>query len=95
MFNEEWGTEEYKGGNSTIFTGGIFQYKIPFEHMKFERLIDLNELNTNPIFPVTDVQWGYCVDDKQDSYIGKPLVFYIARKATQISFIDVVTGSNV
>ena len=94
LFNEEWGTEEYKGGNSTIFTGGIFQYKIPFEHMKFERLIDLNELNTNPIFPVTDVQWGYCVDDKQDSYIGKPIVFYIARKAAQISFIDVVNGDN-
>tara|TARA_R110001599_G_scaffold174256_1_gene366213 strand:+ start:506 stop:2935 length:2430 start_codon:yes stop_codon:yes gene_type:complete len=94
LFNEEWGTEEYKGGNSTIFTGGIFQYKIPFEHMKFERLIDLNELNTNPTFPVTDVQWGYCVDDKQDSYIGKPIVFYIARKAAQISFIDVVDGDN-
>ena len=90
LFNEDWGTEEYSTENSSIFTGGIYQYKIPFEHMKFERLVDTNELNTNPSFPITNIQWGYCVDDKQDPYIGKPLVFYIAQKTQEISFVDVV-----
>ena len=90
LFNEDWGTEEYKTENSSIFTGGIYQYKIPFEHMKFERLIDLNESNTNPTFPTTNIQWGYCVDSKQDAYIGKPIVFYMALKTAELSFVDSV-----
>ena len=90
LFNEEWGTEEYKTENSSIFTGGIYQYKIPFEHMKFERLLD-----TTDITITTDIQYGYSVDNNQDSYIGKPLVFYIARKAAEISFVDAVNGFNI
>lgn len=86
LFNEEWGTEEYNTEDSSIFTGGIYKYKIPFEHMKFERLIDVSETNTNPSFPTTDIQWGYSVDNNQDSYIGKPLVFYIALQTADISF---------
>ena len=93
LFNEEWGTEEYKGGNSSIFTGGIFKYKIPFEHMKFERLIDLESID-DPTIPVTNIQWGYSVDSNQSSYIGKPLVFYIARKVAEISFADGVNADG-
>ena len=88
LFNEEWGTEEYKTENSSIFTGGIYKYKIPFEHMKFERLIDI-KINANPSFPVTNVQWGFCVDNKQEAYIGKPIVFYMARQTADLSFVDV------
>lgn len=88
LFNEEWGTEEYKTENSSIFTGGIYKYKIPFEHMKFERLIDI-KVDANPSFPVTNVQWGFCVDNKQESYIGKPIVFYMARQTADLSFVDV------
>ena len=85
LFNEEWGTEEYKTENSSIFTGGIYQYSIPLEHMKFERLLNIENIN-----PPTNIQYGYCVDDKQESYIGKPIVFYIALKTQQISFVDEV-----
>jgi len=85
LFNEKWGTEEYKTENSSIFTGGIYQYKIPFEHMKFERLLDINAIN-----PPTNIQWGYCVDNKQESYIGKPIVFYMALKTAELSFVDSV-----
>ncbi len=94
LFNEEWGTEEYDGGTSTIFTGGVFKYKIPFEHMKFERLLD-NESIEDPTIPATNIQWGYCVDSKQDSYIGKPLVFYIAQKQASISFAWNVNAAGV
>ena len=93
LFNEEWGTEEYKTEESSIFTGGIYKYKIPFEHMKFERLIDRNQ-TASPSFPTTNIQWGFSVDNNQDSYIGKPLVFYIARQTADISFIDDVDGNN-
>jgi hypothetical protein len=93
LFNEEWGTEEYKTEDSSIFTGGIYKYKIPFEHMKFERLIDTDQ-TSSPSFPTTDIQWGFSVDNNQDSYIGKPLVFYMARQTADISFVD-VDGDNV
>ena len=81
LFNEEWGTEEYKTDNSTIFTGGSYKYKIPFEHMKFERLLDVASIN-----PPTTIQWGYCVDDSQNSYLGKPIVMYISKQSADISF---------
>ena len=93
LFNEEWGTEEYNTEDSSIFTGGIYKYKIPFEHMKFERLIDINQ-TASPSFPTTNIQWGFSVDNNQDSYIGKPLVFYIARQTADISFVDIVDGNN-
>ena len=83
LFNEDWGTEEYSTDNSSIFTGGIYQYSVPFEHMKFERLLNIASIN-----PPTNIQYGYSVDDKQDPYIGKPLVFYIAQKTQQISFVN-------
>ena len=93
LFNEEWGTEEYKTEDSSMFTGGIYKYKIPFEHMKFERLIDI-KINANPSFPTTNIQWGFSVDDNQDSYIGKPIIFYMARQTADISFVDIVDGNN-
>jgi hypothetical protein len=97
LFNKDWGKEEYKGTNDngdslTIFSGGIYNYKIPFEHMKFERLIDLNTSG------LTDIQWGFCVDDNQSSYIGKPIIFYMNLKALttdgRISFVDQVGSEN-
>lgn len=90
LFNKDWGREEYKGstysGDSLkIFSEGIYNYKIPFEHMKFERLIDLNTSD------LTDIQWGFCVDDNRSSYIGKPLIFYMDLKTLttdeRISFV--------
>ncbi len=90
LFNKDWGKEEYKGstysGESlSIFSEGIYNYKIPFEHMKFERLIDLNTSGE------TDIQWGFCVDDNRSSYIGKPLIFYMDLKTLttdeRISFV--------
>ena len=93
LFNEEWGTEEYKTEESSIFTGGIYKYKIPFEHMKFEKLIDV-DATADPSFPVTNIQWGFCVDNNEDSYIGKPLVFYLSRETADISFVDAVNSST-
>ena len=93
LFNKDWGKEEYKGYDGVILSEGIFKNEIPFEHMKFERLIDLNTS------ALTDIQWGFCVDDNQQSYIGNPLIFYMTFKTlpqgTPISFVDAVNGENV
>jgi hypothetical protein len=93
LFNKDWGKEEYKGSDGLILSEGIFKSEIPFEHMKFERLIDLNTSE------LTYVQWGFCVDDNRDSYIGNPLIFYMNREVLPqgkpISFVDEVNDSNV
>ena len=73
-----WGTLKYIGGENTSGSGGVnynastklYQVKVPFEHMKFERLINVaNSSNTT-------VQWGWSVNENQQPYIGKPLIFY-------------------
>jgi len=93
LSNEDWGTEEYTGEDSAILSEGIFKVEVPFEHMKFERL--LNIANPNP---PTEIQWGFCVDDNQQSYIGQPLIFYMDLKTLPtdgtISFVDTVGTVN-
>lgn len=67
--NLEWGTSHFD--NKGIYEGSTYKITLPFEHHKFERLLDAGDNNAN-----TSVQWGWSVDDKQDSYLGKPLLFY-------------------
>ena len=77
---------EYEA-ETTGLDGSIYSVKTPFAQLKYERLIDLN----------TDlaktVQVGYFVDDNQESYFGKPLIFYPIRQtsADAISFVEGAT----
>ena len=66
-FNEIFGDETYKPQN--INRGEIYKVETPFEHMKFERLIDANKTGTSPYSSisspapyVTDILWGYSAD---------------------------------
>ena len=83
---QEWGTEYYS--TSTNLDGGIYEVKVPFEHMLFERLVNLNDPSGDTL---TTAQYGYSVNDNQQPYIGKPLVFYPILKSgggtTSISFL--------
>lgn len=89
LFAKEWGKEEFRNNSPDVYAGGIFNYQIPFEHMKFERLIDINN-STN-----TQLQWGFCVDDNQESYIGKPILFYMQRYGNYLySFVDAVDSDG-
>jgi len=69
--NIEWGTEKYTPEN-TVFTTPTESYKveIPFEHMMFERLTDIDT------FGDTEILYGVCIDDNLEPYIGEPLIFY-------------------
>jgi len=87
--NQVWGELEYTGDSPLNFSGGTYNYSIQFEHMKFERL-----RNVNSPTPPTDIQWGFCVDDNQDPYIGEPLIFYMARKTADISFVDNINAAG-
>ena len=84
-----WGTLKYIGGTSSDGTGGqnynastsVYKVSVPFEHMKYERLIDVANNS------LTTVQWGYSVNESQQAYIGLPLIFYS-------EFIPVDIGTN-
>ena len=69
--NIEWGTEKYTPTN-TQFTTPSESYKVevPFEHMMFERLPDVDT------FTNTEILYGVCIDDNSEPYIGEPLIFY-------------------
>ena len=81
-FNKVWGRSEYTSGEK--LDGGIYSIKTPFSQMKYERLLDLNN-NSNTI-----IQVGYFVDDNQESYFGKPLIFYPINQGNgeTISFLN-------
>jgi hypothetical protein len=89
LFNQEWGAEDYTGDSLLNFAGEIYKVQLPFEHIKFERLRDVNG-NAQ-----TDIGWGYCVDDNQESYIGKPILFYMFMDGGQISFVNAVDSAGV
>jgi hypothetical protein len=90
LFGETWGESQYDSGQK--LDGSIYNVKTPFAQMKYERLIDDNPSGVG----TTDVQWGWFVDDNQESYIGKPLLFYPIRitSGNQISFLVTTTSQT-
>ena len=83
LFNEEWAKEKYTADSDTQFSGEIFDYTVPFEHLKFERLINYSTS------AVTNLMWGWFVDDNSQSYIGEPCFFYMTRKTNApFSYVD-------
>jgi hypothetical protein len=89
LFNRTWGKEEYSGNSNTTFSGDIYKVTAPFEHMKFERLYDLDNVTQ------TDLQWGYSVDDNQQPYIGNPLIFYLnLQSGVSYSYVNAVDANN-
>ena len=90
LSGSEWGALSYSGDPAGD-TGGInfnasteiYKVLIPFEHFKYERLIDASNNDD------TDIQWGYSVNENQQPYIGKPLIFYAIYRTglTPISLV--------
>jgi len=87
-FGKTWGKSEFTNGER--LDGSIYDIKTPFAQMKYERLIDGNGGSN------TDVQWGWSVDDNQESYLGKPLLFYPIRQVltTRIAFLNSSTSQE-
>lgn len=70
--------------------GEDYIIKVPFEHHKFERLLDSGGTET------PSVQWGWSVDDGQESYLGKPFLFYAHKitNGTPINVLDSPGGTK-
>jgi len=83
LAGKEWAKLDFNGGEGKL-DGGLYSVKLPFGHIKNERLINENG-GAN-----TTIMYGYYVDDNQESYIGKPLLFYPIKQtgATPISFLN-------
>jgi len=92
LFNQEWAKTDYSqtDDDGNVVDGGLYSVVAPFGHPKYERLVDLDTESQ------TDIQWGYSVDDNQESYIGKPLLFYpvYTNPSEVISFIDIVNADG-
>ena len=92
LFGQEWAKEQYtEVPTEGKIDGELYDIKLPFSHLKYERLYDVADES------LTTIQWGWFVDDNQDSYIGKPLLFYPVLNAIQdngvaegITFVDAV-----
>ena len=75
IWNAGWGSERFTL-NSEIYDAPSESYAIqlPFEHMQYERLINVEDSRN------TSIQFGYFVDDNLESYFGSPLLFYPIRQ---------------
>ena len=75
IFSLEWGTETFNLSDVTL-DGSVYKIELPFEHHKFQRLLDLNDQTGAT---VTDIQFGWSVNIDQNAFIDKPLLFYPIR----------------
>ena len=82
LAGKDWAKTSWKGQDGKL-DGGLYSIKLPFGHLKNERLINLQNGQE------TGIMYGYYVDDNQESYIGKPLLFYPIRQQEEpISFLN-------
>jgi len=81
LSGEPWGEKEYT--NEERLDGSIYNVNPSFSHLKYERLVNIAGGAD------IDIQVGYNVDENEDSYLGKPLLFYPIRRSflTPLSFI--------
>jgi len=80
LFGSPWGALSYIGGTDRDGAGGlnfnasteVYKVIAPFEHMKYERLINVGVAAQS----FTTIQWGWSVNENEQPYIGKPVIFY-------------------
>ena len=85
-FGQEWGGLQYT--STADFSQDTYTINLPFEHQKFERFYDTETGQ------YVDPQWGWAVDEKQEEFLGKPLLFYAHKieSGTAISFQETLGG---
>ena len=89
---KEWGAISYNGEEVKAIDGELYEVKTPFGHMQYERLVDPNPFET---VPVKNIMYGYSVNESQNAYLGKPLLFYNTRSyGGSMSFVDVDSENN-
>lgn len=82
LANKQWGALEYAATDK--FDGSSYNIEIPFEHLKFEHLIDAADGTTE-----SQIQWGWSVDTKQEPTIGEPILFYVGKPIGTIAAVNI------
>lgn len=93
QFNEVFGNAEFnvrRAFPGEIDRGTKYEIKVPFSHMKYERILDTGSAGN-----LTDIQWGYCANGEfdadttvtpptgdYDTTTIKPLLFYGIRETS-------------
>ena len=97
LFGQKWARIDYTQSplDGNAIDGALYNVVAPFSVLKYERLYDADDST------LTTIQLGWCADDNQDSYIGKPILFYPILNsiqdngvAEQISFVDAVASNG-
>ena len=90
QFNKDWGSIKYTGDDK--LSGDVYDITIPFEHFKYERLIDANTSVPEDDRDTT-IQYGWSVDSSQSPTLGKPLLFYPEKvTGTSIGYKPILGG---
>ncbi|QDP46173.1 MAG: hypothetical protein Unbinned306contig1002_35 [Prokaryotic dsDNA virus sp.] len=71
--NKGWGTIEYQDNASFDAPSDIYKVEVPFEHFQYQRLVNATGGAS------TTIQWGWSVNDNQESFYGLPLIFYAIK----------------
>ena len=80
LAKKEWGELYYKLVEEK---GDVYEFELPFEHMKFEHLLDAQDSSKS------NIMFGWSVDTSQEPTIGKPLLFYVARPIATVAAVNI------
>lgn len=89
--NIGWGSVDFSLDNAKYDAPeGNYKITLPFEHLQYQRLVNI-ATGTD-----TTIQWGWFVNENEEAYYGKPLLFYPIRQTggTTISFRDTPTSHS-
>lgn len=76
--NTGWGSNQFSLSNAKYDAPeGNYKITLPFEHLQYQRLIDVDTADE------TGIQWGWYVNESEEAYYGKPLLFYPIRQINQ------------
>ena len=90
LANKGWGELSYTEATLQEIGGQLYKVEVPFGHFQFERLTD--PANGT----LKNIQWGWSVNESQNSYKGAPLLFYpIFQNIGAYNVGSVVANDNI
>ena len=93
LFGHIFGDEEFKP--TDVDRGKPYKVKVPFEHLKYERLFDEDDNSK------TNIQWGYSAGDnfkplqEDDEAQGQPSANYNPVLTKPVLFYGLLTGTGI
>jgi len=71
LAKQSWGELDYVASVDKRTEGQTYEVKLPFEHMKFQKI--RNETTGD----FKEIVFGRCVNESGNSYLGKPILFFV------------------